>query len=228
MEINDYKHSKFLKYNYQAIYQSMLDPVADEEYACWDEFALIFEEYITETLESLNLDCFPHPRNLQIPFFKLERESFPVFIPENADGSGEMSPYLLAKLTNFHPLNHREKPSGFIFEDFSYLQMELTLAHSLSNNKIYVLFHTFHYGRIKEEKEVYFFRFDKESNYQFEGSTPVKLNYKPVFHFHGNSDDPHFKDQVTNWREKVYDVLSTLKINIPRLLDKYNECDYIS
>ena len=121
------------------------------------------------------------------------------------------------------------KTSGLIFEDFSFLQVEFTLAHNLEDNKIYILFYTFHYGRIRDSKEVYFFRYDKESDYEIRGHLlPIKINYKPIYHFHGNSDDPHFTDDKDDWKKKIKSILELLKINIPRLLDKYNECDYIN
>ncbi|MCM3167932.1 hypothetical protein [Peribacillus frigoritolerans] len=228
MEIKHYRDSNFLKYEYQAIYQKMLQAVSDDKYSSLDEFSYILEEKIYRKMISLNLDCFPHPS--KFPDFQLEKEGFPVYIPENADGSGEELPFFLASLSNTFPLQHTMKPSGFIFEDFSFLQIDLTLAYGLNDKKIYILFYTIHYGRIRDEKEVYFFRYDKESNYQFDGDLPMELNYKPIYHFHGNSDDPHFEDNMDidkPWVEKVEKILSMLEVNLPRLLDKYKECDYI-
>lgn len=229
MEIKDYKKSRFFKYDFQAIYQNMLQEVSNYKYSCFEEFTFELEEYVNELLCQLNLDCFPHPA--KNPVFHVEVESFPVFIPEKPDGSGLKFPYIIGKVSSTYPLNYREKPSGLIFEDFSFLQVEFTLAHNLEDEKIYILFHTYHYGRIRDTKEVYFFRYDKESNYQVTEKDihlpPEKLDYKPIYHFHGNSDDPHFQDNEEDWKKKIKDILNLLKINIPRFIIKYKECDYI-
>ncbi|MGD6778480.1 hypothetical protein ACQCT3_02540 [Sutcliffiella horikoshii] len=226
MIIKNYKESKFLKYDYQAIYQNMLQPVSPKEYSCFDEFSSDFELYIDMIMREVGLDYFPHPE--KYPYFQLEYENFPVFIPENADESGKEIPFILGSISNMYPIKHNIKPSGFIFDDFSYLQIDITLAHSLNDRKIYLLFHSFHYGRMRNSKEVYFFRYDKESDHEIKSDGEIiSLDYKPIHHFHGNSDDPHFEDREISWEEKITKVINIIRINLPRLLDKYKECDDI-
>ncbi|OJD46187.1 hypothetical protein BAU22_16835 [Bacillus sp. 4048] len=226
MDKKEYTESKIIKYDYQALYYEMFQLASDKEYSCFEEYANDFENFIRKELERSGLDFFTRPD--RTPIFQIERDNFEVWIPESPSNPEEEEPFILCSMTCYHPLKHSEKPSGIIFEDCSFLQIDQTLAHSLYDDKMYIVFYSYHYGRMKEGTEKYFFRYDKESEYERESGSIKKLDYKPAYHFHGNSDDPHFPDLEKIWQDKFKDITEILSINLSRLQDKHGPCDYVS
>lgn len=129
--------------------------------------------------------------------------------------------YKLARLTTYYPNSHTEKTSGLILEDGSYLQIDFLFAHHLKSLQMYLLFFSLHYGRCDATKnEFYFFRFDKESDYSIDEQL---MDFKSVYHFHGNSDEPHFPLPSFQWNEKLEYTINLLGKNLQRIEEKTGE-----
>lgn len=234
MDIVSYRESKFFRHDYQAIYLDMLKPASYKTYESFEEFACDVEDFLITQLLENDLDFFRYPDSY--PIFRVEPEFIPVYIPKSPNVNQTtinpllIEPFMLGKITSIYPCSHNEKPSGIIFkEDYSFLQIEYTVAHNLLNKKMYLVNYSYHYGRIKNQEERYYFRYDMESDYQFDSSSVInRVEHKPTIHFHGNSDDPHFTDTYLSWDKKIKSIIEILRINIPRLKSKYLICDEIT
>lgn len=177
------------------------------------------EKHLGDTFDSASLGYLRYPDNASL--FHVIEEQFPVFM-QKSPVSELTDFYRLASLQTCYPYSHTEKPSGIILDDGSYLQIDFTFAHHIKSRKMYLLFSSFHYGRCNQEKkEFYFLRFDKESDYMFRSQSDFeKLDYKPVFHFHGNCDEPHFSVEKFGIVDKLDYIIDLLKINLARIEGK--------
>lgn len=207
--------------NNQFPYIDMMEQVSDKSYSCFEEFCLEFEEKVISLFDEFSLECQRYPE--QVTHFHVDFEKVPTLIYKNIQKQ-EPEYFLLGEISSTYPKSHREKPSGFIFNDYSYLQIELVLGQRLSDMTIHLLYYSFHYGRMGEEKEDYHFRYDKESNYVFKDGEVTELGFKPMYHLHGNSDDPHFPDMNQGLIKKLTNVVQIISLNLGRLRKKYGEC----
>lgn len=211
-------NSKLISHSYP--YISLLQAHSDKVYGSFHELAQELDQFVADALTGDALDYIRYPDSASL--FSVEEEDSPVFMYSNPS-SEEFDFYRLANLNTYSPNSHREKPSGIILHDESYVQMSFVFAHHIETMKMFLLFSSIHYGRSdQEKKEFYFFRFDKESDYMFEDSDqePVYMEYKPVHHFHGKCDEPHFPSSPDSLQEIVCYVADLLKKNLKRIENK--------
>lgn len=206
--------SKFISHSYP--YIEMLQQYSDQTF---DGFYLLAQEIEKEICRVLEKNKMNFLRSPDVgTLLSVEEEINPVFIYRTPDSEDEYDFYKIGRLTTYSPNSHTEKPSGIILSDSSYLQIDFTFAHNLDSLKMYLMFLTFHYGRCNENKEeFYFFRFDKESDYMITAEDAELLDYKSLYHFHGNCDEPHFPLTAFDWREKIKYVVELLAINLKRI-----------
>ncbi|AXH98447.1 hypothetical protein DV702_01225 [Sporosarcina sp. PTS2304] len=200
-------------------YIELLQAYSENEYKGFYELAQEIEEQVGGALEGASLEYIRYPESASL--FHVIEDNFPVFMHMNPTSS-EVDYYKLGSLQTCYPYSHTEKPSGIILEDQSYLQIDFTFAHHIKSMKMFLLYSSFHYGRCNSDKEeFYFFRFDKESDFMFRVNTdPEYLNYKPVYHFHGNCDEPHFSVKRFGVIDKLDYIIDLLKINLERIESK--------
>jgi hypothetical protein len=133
--------------------------------------------------------------------------------------------------TSQFPVPRTIKPSGFMFNDYSFLQIDQTLAWSGDDKKLYLLKYSYHYGRTylnaadRVQEERYHFRYEKESDYEYKNGAVNYLNFKPMHHFHGNSKDPHFKEP--SQPKDIEEIIESLSINLSRLQKRYGTCSFL-
>ena len=155
----------------------MLELASIKTYESFEEYACEIEDVLITQLLENNLEYFRYPDSF--PIFHVEPEFIPVYIPvyipedpdviETPKNTLQIGPFIFGKITSIYPRFHNEKPSGLIFlEDYSFLQIEYTVAHNLTNKKMYLVNYSYHYGRIKNQEERYYFRYDMESDHQFD------------------------------------------------------------
>lgn len=225
VEVKSYTESKLISHSFPHV--DLLQQISEKKYEGFYELAQELDKMLKDGLENNLLTYLRYPESNSL--FTVEEDKFPVFIFKNPENNQNKEYYKLASLSTYSPNSHAEKPSGIILEDNSYLQIDITFAHHIQTRKMYLLFASFHYGRSNLENEFYFFRYDKESDYEFNRNDPnelKQLNYKPIYHFHGNSDEPHFPVEKFVWNEKIQRILDVLKVNLKRLQRKTGEASF--
>lgn len=203
----------------------MLQKYSENYYTGFYELAQEIEIVVESVLRNNQLnDYLRYPESTSL--LTIEEDTHVVFMYETPE-SADYDFYKLGRLTTYHPNSHTEKPSGIILADGSYLQMDFVFAHHLRTRQMYVMFFSIHYGRCDtEKKEFYFFRFDKESDYLIEKKEIYPIDYKPIYHFHGNADEPHFELTPFSWDEKFEYVIRLLGINLQRIRHKTGESTF--
>lgn len=211
--------SKFVSHSYP--YIDLLQRYSTQKYDGFYALAQEVEWKLNQLLTENQIDYLRYPDNDVL--MNVEEEQEIVFMYEKPD-SDEYDFYKLARLTTYYPYSHTEKPSGLILSDGSYLQFDFTFAHHLKTRQMFLLFLSFHYGRCNaDRREFYFFRFDKESDYMIHGRNSEFLDYKSIYHFHGNCDEPHFPLPSFQWDEKMEYIIKLLANNLQRIKQKTGE-----
>ncbi|XZF75573.1 hypothetical protein ACSBO6_18645 [Bacillus sp. AL-1R] len=220
---------KILK-EFEYPYATMLYPISDQSYPSIETYVQEFEKKVLKAFDSYSVDYITFPNPDRNPIFSIERDNVFNIIPNSpTDDKGKK--FLLVKISSQYPVSRTLKPSGFMFNDYSFLQIEQTLAWSGDDKKLYLLKYSYHYGRtylneidmVQEER--YHFRYEKESDYEYKDGSVNYLNFKPMYHFHGNSKDPHFKEP--SQPKNIEEVIETLSINISRLQKRYGACSFL-
>jgi Family of unknown function (DUF6516) len=133
------------------------------------------------------------------------------FIKQREPITIEDKKFLLTLICSPYPQEKKDKPSGLVFEDLSYLQVKELLFYDVKDKELYSFEYSYHYGiwDFTNEKEKYHFRYDRDILLQ----NPPKKN---VEHFHVFFDKPHFDSSFITFNE----VLQFLENN----WDNENQC----
>lgn len=111
------------------------------------------------------------------------------------------STFLVALICNPQLHEKKDKPSGLVFQDLSYLQVKEILFYDVETGELFSFEYSYHYGiwDYNKQFEKYYFRYDRDILLK----NPPK---KEIEHLHVKSDKPHFNSAFLNF-EKIIKFL---------------------
>lgn len=213
------------------VYYSAFDLVSDKEV---DDNVKVYQNYawgleikVQDFLKQASLEAIQHP-NDQPRMFGIELDPTLTEVLETPLGT-KTEAFRFVKFTTQHMIPRTEKPSGLIFDDYSYLQIQETIAWRQSDRKLYLAMYAYHYGRTTvddkgKQKDRYYFRYEKESDWQYDDQrNPVNVSsFKPLYHFHGNAKNPHFPE--SRKPKEMSEVIDLIANNLTRWDHEFGPC----
>ncbi|MFF2450542.1 hypothetical protein ACFVSW_26205 [Neobacillus sp. NPDC058068] len=135
---------------------------------------------------TLQLEQYDHA----YPILQYNKQESIKVLDKNSNQEREFIPVLISQP---HPKQKKDKPSGIILEDYSYLQVKEILLYDVDTKDLYNFEYSYHYGvwDYDNKIETYYFRYDREI---------IKRNppRKKVNHFHAVLDEPHYNCNFIN------------------------------
>lgn len=212
---------------YYEAFDLVNDKAVDDNVKVYQNYAWRLERKVKHFLEQAGLVTVQHPSG-QHRMFGIELDPTLTEVLETPLGTKKEA-FRFVKFTTQHMIPRTEKPSGLIFEDYSYLQIQETIAWRQSDRKLYLAMYAYHYGRTTvddsgKQKDRYYFRYEKESDWQFDDQrNPENVSsFKPLYHFHGNAKNPHFPEPRKP--KEISEVIELIANNLSRWDHEFGAC----
>ncbi|MEE4577554.1 hypothetical protein [Paenibacillus polymyxa] len=157
---------------------------------------------LNQKIKTCKLNIEPYEKEKQL--LRLVKQSEPVKIGDRV--------FLLVQVCNPLPNKKKQKPSGLIFDDLSFLQVKEILLYDVSSKELFCYEYSYHYGiwDFENELETYRIRYDREVILR----NPPKKN---IEHLHVFYNDPHFNSPFINFSE----IIDFICVNWDELENKF-------
>lgn len=149
---------------------------------------------LIKNITSLEIKIEPYSE--KEPFLKIFKQDMPIIL------HGRI--FIAALICLPHPTEKKQKPSGLIFNESTFLQVKEIVLYEIKTGQLYIYEYSYHFGiwNYDKDKEFYNFRYDREVML----ANPPK---KQIEHFHVYYNDPHFNSSII----KLNDTLDLIKNN---------------
>jgi hypothetical protein len=170
-----------------------------------NQYFLMLNQNILASGLSVEPDCKDQP------LIKLIKQKAKVIV-----GSRTM---LVSLICQPYPTEKKNKPSGMILEDLSFIQIKEILLFDVVSSELFCYEYSYHYGiwDFHNNKELYQLRYDREVILK----NPPRKN---IEHFHVVYNDPHFDSEFM----KLTDVLRFILINWDQTNNRFHIKEFSS